>query len=166
MSFIRVTYIEPCQVASFHVINSLTPEEDAHSLYTEWAERKGLLPERRFIPLIGFNHPWGPEGEKRGYELWCVLDNLGDVDLSDTSVKEFSGGLFAVVTIAGLDRIMPGIELIHQWLKDHPKYETNYPRDYRHGVDPTPEYEVVYNTFTQKPEEFILDYYIPIKEKS
>ena len=166
MSFIRVTYIEPCKVASFHVKDSLTPEDGAYALYTEWAEKKGLLPERRFIPLIGFNHPWGPEGEKRGYELYCVLDNLGHVDLSDTSVKEFSGGLFAVTTIAGLDRIMRGIELIHRWLGGHPRYEANYPQDYRYGVDPSPEYEVVYNAFSQKPEEFILDYYITIKEKS
>ena len=99
MSFVRVTYIEPCRVASFHANNSLTPEEDAYSLFGEWAEGKGLLPERRLIPLIGFNHPWGPEGERRGYELWCVLDNLGDIELSDTIVKEFSGGLYAVNTI-------------------------------------------------------------------
>ena len=166
MSFIRVTYLEPCRVASFHVTDSLTPEEEAYSLFYEWAERKGLLPEHRFIPLIGFNHPWGPVGEKRGYELWCVLDNLGNIELSDTIVKEFSGGLYAVVTVPGLDRIMQGIQLIHQWIKEHPKYETNYPEDYKHGVDPVPEYEVIYTPIASKPEEFILDYYIPIKKKS
>ena len=123
MSFIRVSYLEPCRVASFHVTSSLTPEEEAHSLFLGWAERKGLLPEHRFIPLIGFNNPWGPVGEKRGYELWCVLDNLGDIDLHDTIVKEFSGGLYVVITIPGLDRIMQGRELANKWLKDHPKYK-------------------------------------------
>ena len=166
MSFIRVTYLEPCRVASFHVADSLTPEEEAYSLFNEWAERKGLLPEHRFIPLIGFNHPWGPVGEKRGYEFWCVLDNLGDIELSDTIVKEFSGGLYAVVTIPGLDRIMQGIQLIHQWIQEHPKYETNYPENYKHGIDPVPEYEVIYTPVTSKPEEFILDYYIPIRQKT
>jgi len=165
MSFIRVTYLEPCRVASFHVTDSLTPEEEAHSLFLAWAESKGLLPEHRFIPLIGFNNPWGPLGEKRGYELWCVLDDPGDIDLSGTIVKEFSGGLYAVITIPGLDRIMQGIESTHRWVKHHPKYETNYPENHRHGIDPSPEYEVVYTWTTQKPEEFILDYYIPIKER-
>jgi DNA gyrase inhibitor GyrI len=166
MSFIRVTYLEPCRVASFHVTDSLTPEEEAHSLFLGWAERKGLLPEHRFIPLIGFNNPWGPVGEKRGYELWCVLDNLGDIDLHDTIVKEFSGGLYVVITIPGLDRIMQGRELANKWLKDHPKYETNYAESYRHCIDPSLEYEVVYTPTAEKPEDFILDYYIPIKEKS
>lgn len=164
MSFIKVTRLEPCRVASFHVADSLTPEEEAYSLFLSWAESKGLLPEHRFIPLIGFNNPWGPIGEKRGYEFWCVLDNLGDVDLSGMVVKEFPGGLYAVITIAGLDRIMPGIKLIHRWVKDHPKYATNYPDGYQHGRDPSPEYEVAY-TMQQKAEEFILDYYVPIKER-
>ena len=166
MSFIRVSYLEPCQVASFHVADSLTPEDEAHALFINWAEKKGILPEQRFLPLIGFNHPWGPEGEKRGYELVCVLENLGDIDLSDTVVKEFSGGLFAVITIPGIDRIMQGIELIHQWINNHPNYEANYPTDYRHGIDPTPEYEVVYTWNATKLEDYILDYYIPIKEVS
>ena len=122
------------------------------------------MPERSFIPLIAFNNPWGPEGEKRGYEIWCVLDDLGDIDVSDAVVKELSGGLFVVITIAGLDRIMQGIEMAHEWLKRHPKYQANYPGDYRHGVDPTPEYEVVYTPNEEKPERFILDYYIPIRE--
>ena len=164
MSFIRVTRIEPCRVASFHVTGSLTPEEEAFSRFRAWAERTGLLPERRFVPLIGFNNPWGPEGEKRGYELWCVLDDLGDIDVSDATIKEFDGGLFVVVTIAGLDRIMPGIETAHQWLKKHPKYQADYPRDYRHGIDPSPEYEVVYTPNDENPAGFILDYYIPVRE--
>jgi len=142
----------------------VAPEEEAGSRFRGWAEKRGLLPEHRFIPLIGFNHPWGPEGAKRGYELLCVLDGLGDIDLSDTTVKEFPGGLFAVLTIAGLDRIMQGIETAHQWLKTHPKYEANYPQDYRHGIDPSPEYEVVYTANEERPEAFILDYYIPIRE--
>jgi hypothetical protein len=160
-----LAYLERCQVASFHVTNSLEPEEEAYSLFSGWAGRKGLLPEHRFIPLIGFNNPWGPIGERRGYELWCVLDNLDAIDLSDTIVKEFSGGLYVVITVPGLDRIMRGRELALKWLSNHPKYEANYPESYRDRIDPSPEYEVVYTPRAERFEDFILDYYIPIKEK-
>ncbi len=89
---------------------------------------------------------------------------MGNVDLTGVKVKEFQGGLFAVITIAGLDRIMQGIELARKWIKQHPKYKLSYPDNYRHGVDPVPEYEVVYTPNAKTPEEFILDYYVPVTE--
>lgn len=110
MSFIRVTYLEPCRVASFHVTDSLTPEEEAHSLFLVWAESKGLLPEHRFIPLIGFNNPWGPLGEKRGYELWCVLDDPGvrpAPDTPDLLSTMMSGSIRPACTTGARARIAP-----------------------------------------------------------
>ena len=46
------------------------------------------------------------------------------------------------------------------------RYELNYPKNYRHGLDPVPEYEMIYTPHARKPEDFVLDYFIPIKEKA
>ena len=49
MSYIKVVNIEPCQVASFHIGDSLTPEDEAHASFINWAKKKGILPEQRWL---------------------------------------------------------------------------------------------------------------------
>jgi len=41
----------------------------------------------------------------------------------------------------------------------------DYPEDYRHGVDPSPKPEMVYTPKAREASEFVLDYFIPIREK-
>ena len=165
MNVLKITRLEPCNVASFHVRDSLTPEHEVVDLFQKWAEATGLLPRLRFIPVLGFNHPWGPMGEPRGYEILCFLDGLGDVDLSDVTVKEFPGGLFAVTTIPGIDVIREYAQPLRQAIKSHPRYEWDYPENYRHGVDPSPEYEMVYTLHAEKADFHVMDYFIPIRER-
>ena len=165
MNVLKITRLEPCKAASFHFRDSLTPEHDVFDLFRQWAEAKGLLPRLRMLPVLGFNNPWGPEGEPRGYEILCFVDRLGDVDLSDVTVKDFPGGLFAVATIPGIDVIPEYAQQLRQAIGSHPRYEWNYPDGYRHGVDPSPEYEMVYTAHAHKAEDFVLDYFIPIAER-
>ena len=166
MNILKITRLQPCRVASFHVTDSLTPEDEVFALLGKWAEANGLLEKHRFLPVLGFNNPWGPEGEPRGYEIWCFLEGLGEVDLSGVSVKEFKGGLFAVTTIPGLDRIPKFAQQLRRAIDAHPRYATDYPPDYRHGVDPVPEFEMVYTPNARRAEDFALDYFIPIKDNS
>ena len=164
MNVLKITRLEPCTVASFHVRDSLAPEDEVFAQLRAWAQENGLLETHRFLPVLGFNHPWGPEGEPRGYEIWCFVEGLGDVDLSRVTVKDFAGGLFGVTTVPGIDVIPQYAAQLRKAIDDHPRYESDYPRDYEHGVDPSPEYEMIYTPSARKPEDFVLDYYIPVRD--
>lgn len=164
MNVLEITRLEPCKVASFHVKDSLTPEADVFKLFRNWAEANGLLERHRFLPVLGFNNPWGPEGKPRGYEIWSFLEGLGEVDLSDVTVKNFPGGLFAVTTIPGIDVIPEYAQQLRVAIDAHPRYATAYPEKYQYDVDPSPELEMVYTPNAQRAEDFVLDYFIPIKE--
>ena len=96
MNFLKITRLEPCRVVSFHVEDSLTPEDDVFAIFNAWAAATGLLEKHRLLPVLGFNHPWGPEGKPRGYEIWCALNGLGEVDLAGVTVKDYPGGLYGV----------------------------------------------------------------------
>ena len=166
MNVLKITRLEPCEVASFHVRDSLEPEHEVFDRFQQWAEARGLLPRLRFLPVLGFNYPWGREGELRGYEILCFVDRLGDVDLSDVTVKDFPGGLFAVTTIPGIDVIREYAPQLREAIRSHPRYEVDYPKGYRHGVDPSPEYEMVYTIGPQKGAFHVMDYFIPIRERA
>lgn len=164
MNILKITRLEPCKVASFHVKDSLSPEDEVFTLFNAWAEENGLLEKHRFLPVLGFNNPWGPEGKSRGYEILCFLEGLGDVDLSGVTVRDFPGGLFAVTTIPGIDVIPQYAQQLRQSIANHPRYAPDYPANYRCETDPSPEYEMVYTPRAQNFEDFVLDYFIPIKE--
>ena len=161
MNMLKITRLEPCRAASFHVSNSFKPEQEAAAMFQAWAKAHGLIDKYRFLSVLEFNNPWGPDDKPRGYEIWCFLTGLDDVNLSDVIVKDFPGGLYAVTTVAGLDKIIDGIEFLHKQLKGHPRYEPDYPKGYRHGLDPVPEFEMVYTPEARRAEDFILDYFIP-----
>ena len=164
MNVLKITRLEPGKVASFHVKDSLTPEDEVFALYRAWAEANGLLEKHRFLPVLGFNHPWGAEGEPRGYEIWCFLEGLGEVDLSGVTVKQFKGGLFGVTTIPGIDVIPQYARELRRAIDDHPRYAADYPAGYQHGIDPSPEYEMGYTPSAQRMEDFVLDYFVPIRQ--
>ncbi|MDY6834623.1 MAG: effector binding domain-containing protein [Chloroflexota bacterium] len=163
MNMLKITRLEPCKVVSFHVKGSLTPEEEVFALFRNWAQTRGLLEKHRFLPVLGFNNPWGPEGKPRGYEIWCFLEDLSDLNLYEVTVKDFPGGLFGVSTVPGLDVIPEFVQQLRQAIDSHPRYETDYPAGYRHGIDPVPEYELIYTPNARRMEDFVLDYFIPIK---
>ena len=96
--------------------------------------------------------------------IWCSLHWIGETDLSGVAVKDFPGGLFGVTTIPGIDVIPKYAARLRHAIDSHPKYATAYPEDYRHGVDPSPELEMVYTPNAQRAEDFVLDYFIPIVE--
>ena len=174
MHILKITRLEPGKVVSFHVRDSRAPEEEVFARFHTWAAANGLLERHRFIPLLGCNHPWGPVGEPRGYEVWCYLDGLGDVEVSGHQFTEgtawvqgllyFSGGLYAVTTIPGIDVIPEYAQRLRHAVEAHPRYTANYPEGYRHGIDPVPELEMVYTPRATQPEDFVLDYFVPIRE--
>jgi DNA gyrase inhibitor GyrI len=164
MNPIKITRLEPGKVVSFHVKDSLQPEKEVFERFHEWAEANGLPETHRYLPVLGFNNPWGPEGKRRGYEILCFLEGLGDVDLSGVTVKDFPGGLFAVTTIPGLDVIAEYGRQLRRAIDSHPRYAMDYPEHHRCEVDPSPELEMVYTPKAQRPDDFVLDYFIPIKE--
>jgi len=164
LCMLKITRLEPGRVASFHVRSSLAPEDEVFDRFRHWARANGLPARLRFLPVLGFNHPWGREGELRGYEIWCFLDGLGEVDLTGIEVKEFPGGLFAVTTIPGLDVIPEYATALRSAVEAHPRYALAWPPGHQCEVDPSPELELVYTPNAERPDAFVLDYFVPIRE--
>ncbi len=159
-SFVRIVRFLPCQALSFRAV-SLTPEQDAYELFRAWVGDRSDTWE--FLPLVGHNHPWGPEGSERGWEFLLPLVGGDEIEVRDADVVDFDGGLFAVTTIRGVSQIMPAVERLHAWLASDPGFESDFPPEYRHGVDPVPEYEVAYTANATNPAQLLLDYCIPVR---
>ena len=166
MHVLKITRLDPGKVVDRNSQSWPAFEDEVFTEFRTWAESTGLLAKHRFVPLLGFNHPWGPEGEPRGYEIWCFVDGYDDLDLSGLVVKDFPGGLFAVTSIPGLDVIPEYATALRQAVEAHPEYALAYPEGYRHGTDPSPEYEMVYTPRAQRMEDFVLDYFVPIRRVS
>jgi DNA gyrase inhibitor GyrI/DNA-binding HxlR family transcriptional regulator len=94
---VRIVELEPMRVASVRAISE-TPEHDAWQKMREWAEPKGFLEDIEKHPVFGFNNPNpSPNRKDYGYEFWMRvgpdIKSEGDI-----KVKEFQGGLYAVIT--------------------------------------------------------------------
>jgi DNA-binding HxlR family transcriptional regulator/DNA gyrase inhibitor GyrI len=94
---VRIVELEPMRVASVRAISE-TPEHDAWQKMREWAEPKGFLEDIEKHPVFGFNNP-NPSLNRKdyGYEFWMRvgpdIKSEGDI-----KIKEFEGGLYAVIT--------------------------------------------------------------------
>jgi len=128
---VRIIKLEPMKVVSFQAISN-SPEYDALDILTVWRNKNEITnTARRF----GFNNPMPEEGKNSyGYEIWEMIDE-GLSDYSGVIVKQFEGGLYAVVkAIAGdpyIDIPLRWQQLYewvneseykigeHQWLEEH-----------------------------------------------
>ncbi|MHA2060594.1 MAG: GyrI-like domain-containing protein, partial [Candidatus Ranarchaeia archaeon] len=93
---VRVITLPPMRVASVRVI-SKTPENDAWVKMRTWAEPKSFLTNLKEHPVFGFNNPNpSPNSPEYGYEFFMKVGPKVKAE-GDIKIKEFTGGLFAVL---------------------------------------------------------------------
>ena len=93
---VRIVKLEPMRVASFHAFGS-GPEHKAARKLIDWAKPRELLDTPEKHRIFGFDNPSpSPGSPNYGYEFWISIGS--DVEPEDgVTIKEFSGGLYAVV---------------------------------------------------------------------
>ena len=152
---VRIVKLEPARVASVHGFGS-NPEEKAWKKLEAWARPKELMDKPGQHRIFGFNNPSPMPGSPNyGYEFWITVGPEVQAE-GEVEIKDFSGGLYAVMKWDGRNDPYHGIpetwkKLVawreqsryrqagHQWLEEHLE----------------PEMEGV---------EFMLDLYLPISE--
>jgi DNA gyrase inhibitor GyrI len=122
---VTIESLAPMRVASYRSFSPY-PEMDGAKFMAQWvAERNLSEPTRDF----GFDIDVTPEQRKaglRGYEFWRTVPAMVQPS-GGVTIKEFEGGLYAVVTLekASLDPfaiIPPGWKALHEWVITHPSY--------------------------------------------
>ena len=162
--FIKIVELPATRVVSFHVPNSTTPEEEAYGMLEAWGQPRGILDQPSLFQVFGFNHPYGPMGQPRGYELWVTIPDDYDPG-EDVVVKRFAGGKYVMATLLGVNNIGPTVRMLHEWVAASDKYEPAYPPDFDVEVDPMPDLEQVVSPLEMPAEQYRLDYYVPIRDK-
>jgi len=146
---VKIVELETMRVASFRA-KSETPEHDSAQLLANWAQGKELLNDLESHPIFGFNNPSPRKGEKEyGYEFWIKVDD--DFTDEEATIKEVSGGRYAVTTCHNLMDVGDLWMKLYNWVKES-EYEY---RDSECLEKP--------HDFGASDKELVLDLYEPIK---
>ena len=146
---VRIITLEPMHVASAHGFGP-EPEGIAWDKILAFVEEKGLN-EVEGTRYFGFNNPNPAAGSPNyGYEQWVTI--APDVEATaDVEIKDFTGGLYAVLRCEGVENIGAMWQELVAWSENS---------SYRRGTHQWLE-EVL--TPPPTPEnEFVLDLYMPI----
>jgi DNA gyrase inhibitor GyrI len=153
---IRIVELPPMRVASLHGFGP-QPEEQAWQRLTQYAGAKGFLENIKEHRIFGFNNPSPSSGSPNyGYEYWIKVGPEATAE-ADVEIKEFSGGLYAVLRCEvhgdAYQSIPSAWERLVLWL-EHSRYKkANYQWLEEHlEVEQLAE------------GEFVLDLYLPISE--
>jgi len=146
---VRVLILEPMRVASAYGFGE-QPEYIAWDKILNWAKQQGFedLSKHRFF---GFNNPNPSSGSPNyGYEQWITVgpDAQGSEEIE---IKDFPGGLYAVMRSEGLENITENWKKLVVWREDS---------DYQQG-----HHQWLEECFTPKAErleDFVFDLYAPI----
>lgn len=110
---VRIVTLPPMRVASARATGP-QPEYPAFKKLLDWAKPRDLLIGAR---VFGFNNPSpAVEGEDYGYEVWLTIE--ADVQPEDEiNVRQFEGGLYAVLSVTGAENIGDAWLRLNDWLK-------------------------------------------------
>ena len=131
-----------------------TPEDQAWKALEAWAKPKGWLDDG-VHRIFGFDNPEpSPGSPNYGYEFWLVL--LPDDTVEDgLKVKDFSGGMYAVLRVDAVDPykdIPAAWQALVKWQQGS-KYTIGRHQCLEGHVSET-----------RPPAVFSLDLYLPISE--
>ena len=149
---VRIVELEPMQVASAHGFGK-NPEEQAWDKVLGWAKTEGLLDGPYHPRFFGFNNPDPtPASPNYGYEQWITV--APDVSGNDEiTIKEISGGMYAVTRFKGLSHIGRIWQELVAWVENS-AYEMACQQCLEELLTPpgTP------------LEDFVFDLYLPVKK--
>lgn len=137
---IKVVNLPRTRVVSFHVTDSLTPENECATLRDRWAHPLGLYDHPEKHQVYGFNNPC-PENYPHtpyGYEQWVTIPDDFEVDpAEDLTVKEFSGGLYVVTMCKGVKNMGKAYNELVQWVKNNERYRPRNAHELERLLNPT-----------------------------
>ena len=147
---VRIVQLEPMRVAATLGFGP-EPEAEAWEKLMTWARATNQLDgTQRFF---GFNNPNPMPGSPNyGYEQWMTVEP-GVEPLGDVEIKDFEGGLFAVLRCPQLASIGEDWGRLAAWLE-----ETTYAPDDRQCLEELLTSPVLPHT------EWVFDLYAAIKE--
>lgn len=147
---VRIVELEPLRVAATLGFGP-EPETEAWGKLMTWARATNSLDgTQRFF---GFNNPNPMPGSPNyGYEQWMTIEP--DVEpVSDVEIKDFEGGLFAVLRCDGLATITEDWGRLAAWLE-----ASRYRADNRQCL------EELLNSPVLPQTEWAFDLYVAIAE--
>jgi len=149
---VRVVTLDPFRVASAYGFGD-SPEGIAFEKIEAFAIANQLLEEGRLPRTFGFNHPDpSPGSPNYGYEVWLPIVEEVQVQ-GDISIKNISGGLYAVTRLTGLQNIGDTWKQLAQW-REGSKYKYGNHQWLEHLLSPS---DVPF-------EAYVFDLYLPISE--
>lgn len=153
---VRIIRLPAMRVASFYAF-SASPEFEAWEKMMTWAKAHSCWQEPPATRIFGFNNPDPSAGSPNyGYEYWITI-NPEISSENGTAIKEFPGGLYAVlrceVSSDPWESIPAAWQKLVAWL------EASH---YKHGKHQWLEEHLT--RFASNDNGFVLDLYIPITE--
>lgn len=157
---IRIIELPHLRVVSFQAMGTKVgePETKAWLKAKNWAEEKDLFKDPQH-KVYGFNNPCPPnieDGVEYGYEFWITIPKDFEIKPEDNLViKEFSGGLYAVMTCKGIDNIGSTWQSLSKWIKENNEFSFSKKQWLEHHVD----------LVSNNPDDLILDLYAPVQKE-
>ena len=152
LTHVRILELKPMKVA-YYQVESPTPEKDAYDVMLAWAQGQGLtdLPTTRYF---GFNNPEpSPDRQGYGYEVWVTVPE-GVKASGAVGIKEFGGGLYAVVTTY-LYEIFERWQALGKWVEQSDEY----------SVEQRQWLEESINLSSMHSDKAQIDLFLPIRRK-
>jgi DNA gyrase inhibitor GyrI len=152
---VRIVQLEPARVAVGYGFGN-NPEHIAWEKILTFAHQQGFMDGYYCPRFFGFNNPDPTPGSPNyGYEQWLVVPENVEA-MGDIQIKDFSGGLFAVLRFKGLENIGKAWADLVAWVEISP-YKMVH-RDCLEEQLSSPE-------DTVGIEKLIFDLYLPIVAK-
>lgn len=149
---VEIVTLPPMRVAAALGFSE-SPENDAHTMLAEWAQKQGLLD--KVYHSYGFNNPDpSPGSSKYGYELWITVGPEVKVS-GEIEIKDIPGGLYAVTRCRGIQTIGEVWKALAAW-RETSKYKCANHQWLEEGLFPLGSDLPI--------EEYVLDLYLPIAE--
>jgi DNA gyrase inhibitor GyrI len=150
---IKIVELLPSKVISFHVTNSMHPEDEVYKIASDFAKPKGLWNDPLHYQVFGFDNPVRKSStDTHGREVWITVpDNFQKAD--SLIIKQFNGGLYAMVRIKNLEYMDEGWTNLINWVKNSDRYELGQHQHLEGHID------------DNSDEEMQLELYLPIKLK-
>jgi DNA gyrase inhibitor GyrI len=149
---VRIVDVKPMRVASVCKVG-LQPELRALDFAIDWSNKHHI----RQPHLWGFDvEPYGEQPtDPHGYEVWVEV-GVDAVSDDTVTVKTFDGGLYAVMRAVGTGHIWQTWQRLLQWVESSADYEPVRFQELE---------EHVAVDLNQPEDRFVLDLYLPIRER-
>lgn len=119
LSHVRIIELKPMKVAACRA-ESPSPESDAWVILAAWMEERRLQ-HLSTTRVFGYNNPGPTQGNPvYGYEMWAAVPE-GTEASGPVTIKNFSGGLYAVTT-AYLYEIPQRWRQLSDWLNENKQW--------------------------------------------